>query len=558
MIFILCWFLLMVSMVSWLGSYPLMQPDEGRNAEVAREMVASGNFVVPHLNGLPYVDKPVLHFAAAGASLRAFGVNEFAARLPSIVFTLLTAAMVAWFGRRVWNVEVGRTAAAMTLSAPLVFAMSRVVILDALFAMLMVGALLSLYLATEARSAGTGDNGAPWRRWSLLGWAFIGLGILTKGPVALLIPLIAAIPYAVHRRALRAVLYLPAVVLSIVVVAPWVAQMSKDLPGYLHYVVVTETWQRVTSDKLHRTQPFWFFVPVLAAGAFPWICMAVAGLWKRWRAPDAEKDPRILFLVLWIALPFLFFSLSRSKLPHYMLPLVPAVALLAAVFVAGDREPPGRRAGAVLLCVLGLSALAALRLMRVGVSIDPPTLAAARPFLLLFGMTAAVTGVVGLLAKPRGMILVALFSMPMIITGIASGPLLKAVGADRSAERLASAIQASAQGKPLVIGVVAFPTSLPFYLGAPIQLSSPAGNELTSNYVRAKYSELLAARDSPLHDAGWWVTVLDACREPAYFVVRGTDAAAAARLRERGVPLLAADRRYAVYGPCRSAGRPEA
>jgi 4-amino-4-deoxy-L-arabinose transferase-like glycosyltransferase len=565
MIFVACWFLLLLaSMMAWLGAYPLMQPDEGRNAEVAREMVASGDYVVPHLNGLPYVDKPVLHFALAGASLSAFGPNEFAARFPSIVFTLLTAAMVAWFGRRVWNLEVGLAAAAMTLAAPLVFGMSRVVILDSLLAMLVVGSLMSLYLAIEARStavagAGTREAGRPWRRWSLLGWALMGLGILTKGPVALLIPLIAGIPYAVRRRAIKAVLYPPAIALAILVVAPWVMQMSRNLPGYLHYVAVTETWQRITSDKLHRSQPFWYFVPVLAAGAFPWICVAIAGLWRRRRAA-AASDHRILFLLLWIVLPFLFFSLSRSKLPHYMLPLVPAVALLAAVFLAGDRQsaPPGRTASALLLCLVGIGAMAAGQFLHAGPRVDPSTLAVARPFLLLFGATAVVAGALGLLAKPRGAPLIALFSLPMIVAGFASGPLLKAVAADRSAERLASAIQASARGRPIVVGVVAFPTSLPFYLGAPIEVSSPAGNELTSNYVRAKRPELLAAHGSTLHEADWWQTVLEACPEPAFFVVRRTDAAASGRLSEAGVPLLAQDRRYAVYGPCRSSGRPEA
>jgi 4-amino-4-deoxy-L-arabinose transferase-like glycosyltransferase len=565
-IFTAWWLLLLVSMLAWLGSYPLMQPDEGRNAEVAREMVASGDFVVPHLNGLPYVDKPALYFAAAGVSLKALGANEFAARLPSILFTLLTAAMVAWFGRRVWNAEVGVTAAAMTLSAPLVFGMSRVVILDSLLAMLMVGSLMSLYLAIEARAAatatdGTRATGAPWRRWSLLAWAFIGLGILTKGPVAILIPLIAGIPYAVRRRAVGAVFYLPAIALAILVVAPWVVQMSRELPGYLNYVVVTETWARVTSDKLHRSQPFWFFVPVLAAGAFPWICMAIAGLWQRRRArPPAEKDPRILFLLLWVVLPFLFFSLSRSKLPHYMLPLVPAVALLAAVFTTGEREskPPGRTASFLLLCLVGIAALATGQFMRPGSRVDPATIAAARTFLLLFGATAGVTGALGLLLKPRGRALVALLSLPMIVAGLASGPLLAAVGADRSAKRLASAIQASAQGRPRVVGVVAFPTSLPFYLRAPIETSSSAGGELTSNYVRAKYPELLAEQGSTLHDADWWVTLLEQCRDPVYFVVRGTDDAAAGRLRAAGVPLLVQDRRYSVYGPCRSPGRPAA
>ena len=559
------WFvLLVVSMGAWLGSYPLMQPDEGRNAEVAREMMASGNYVVPHLNGLPYVDKPALHFAVAAVSLRIFGPNEFGARLPSLVFTLLTALMVAWFGRRVWSTEVGLTAAAMMLASPLAFGMSRVVILDAVFATLVVGSLISLYCATEARAAAVAQTGAaegntPWRRWALLCWAFIGLGILTKGPVALLIPLIAGIPYAVRRRALRAVLYPPAIVLAVLIVAPWVAEMSKELPGYVRYVTVTETWSRITSDKLHRTQPFWFFVPVLLAGTFPWICTAIAGLLNGRRNPSGtRRDPRILFLILWVVLPFLFFSLSRSKLPHYLLPLVPAVALLAAVFATGRRDapPPGRTSGSVALCLLGVVAIGATFALRTGARVDPATLAAARPFLWAFGLTSTVAGGLGLVARPRGAALVAIFSLPMIVMGLASGPLLGAVGADRSARDLATAIRQQVPGRPLVVGVGAFPTSLPFYLGAPIEVSSKSGNELTSNYVRAQYATLVDAPGSTLHAADWWTKVLERCQQPTVFVVELRDREEAQRLTEAGLPKIAGDRKFEVYGPCKPAGGP--
>ncbi|NJD32692.1 MAG: phospholipid carrier-dependent glycosyltransferase [Gammaproteobacteria bacterium] len=547
------WFaLLLVVMFAWVGSYPLMQPDEGRNAEVAREMVASGNYVVPHLNGLPYVDKPALHYAVAAASFNLFGVNEFAARLPSILFTLVTAAMIAWFGRRVWSRRVGLTAAAILLISPLTLGMSRVVILDAVLATLVVGSLLALHVATEARAAGS-----RWRRWAFASWACIGLGILTKGPVALLIPLLVGIPYAVRRRALLAVLYPPAIVLAVLIVAPWVAQMSKELPGYVHYVVFTETVARITSDKLHRTQPFWYFVPVLFAGAFPWICIAIAGLWKNWRnRPPAKMDSRILFLVLWVGLPFLFFSLSRSKLPHYMLPLIPAVALLAAVFLAEarDADPPGRTVASVLLCLLGTAAFVGVLFVHKGARIDPATLVALRPFAWAFGATALVAGGLGLFAKPRGDALVAILSLPMIVAGLASGPLLKAAGADRSAAGLASAIAASVPGSPRVIGVGAFPTSLPFYLGRPIDVSSRAGNELTSNYVRAEYATLVSAPGTTLHPADWWQSALARCDEPTVFVVEVRDVGEIRRLTEAGLPRLAADRKFEVYGPCSPSG----
>jgi 4-amino-4-deoxy-L-arabinose transferase-like glycosyltransferase len=558
---VVCWFVLLAaSMVAWLGSYPLMQPDEGRNAEVAREMVATGNFAVPYLNGLPYVDKPVLYFAAAAASLRAFGANEFAARLPSILFTLATAAMVAWFGWRVWGTRVGLAAAFMSLSAPLAFGMSRVVILDSLFTMLVVGAVISFYLAIESRVAiravtEPGLASHPWRRWSFLAWGCIGLGILTKGPVALLVPLAACVPYGAYRRATISVLYPPAIAVAAGIVAPWVATMSRALPDYLHYVLFTEIWQRVASDQLHRTQPFWFFIPVILAGTFPWICLAIAGLWRRrGTLTRVGRDPRIVFLLLWIALPFLFFSLSRSKLPHYMLPLVPAVALLAAVLTVEPGEnPSGRSSGAALLVVLGLVAMVAPLFVRTGARVDPATLLTLRPFLLVFGASALLVGAAVLAAKPRGMAMVMTLSLPMIVVGFASGPVLKAVGSGQSARRLAHTIRQQVPGQPLVVGVGAFPTSLPFYLGAPIEVSSGTGNELTSNYVRAEYQALAAKPGTTLHPDDWWRTVLERCEAPTVFVIRVGEVGVAKRMTEGGLPRIARDGKFEVFGPCRPA-----
>jgi hypothetical protein len=181
---------------------------------------------------------------------------------------------------------------------------------------------------------------------------------------------------------------------------------------------------------------------------------------------------------------------------------------------------------------------------------------AVRPFLWVYGLTAIVSGGLGLLARPRGAALVAIFSLPMVVAGLASGPLLDAVGADRSAQGLASTIRQQVPGKPLVVGVSAFPTSLPFYLGAPIEVSSRSGNELTSNYVRAKYAELANAPGSTLHTDDWWTAVLERCEEPAVFVVEVGHAADARRLTEAGLPLLARDRKFEVYGPCKPSGGP--
>ena len=177
---LVAWAVVVVVGLAWgLGGYALMDQDEGRNAEVAREMAASGDYVLPHLNGLPYVDKPVLFFAATAAVMEVLGPTELAARTVPFLCTVATALLV----------EAGWVAGIAAATAPLALAFSRIVILDSLLALLVTSALIAFHAAVEARSARR-----PNRLWTIVAWAAIGLGILTKGPVALAIPLLAATP----------------------------------------------------------------------------------------------------------------------------------------------------------------------------------------------------------------------------------------------------------------------------------------------------------------------------------------------------------------------------
>jgi 4-amino-4-deoxy-L-arabinose transferase-like glycosyltransferase len=207
------------SIICFLGlvynfaGYPLLDPDEGRNAEVAREMAVSGNYVLPHLNGLPYLDKPLLYFVAGASAIKLFGPTVFAARLPSLLFTFATIAVVAWFAGKLFGTSASWTAAIATAATPFSLAYSRTVIMDSAVTLFMVIAIVSFYLATEpakrqpGKSAEGGEDlkaaGPVW--WTSLAWAAMALGVLTKGPVALAVPLMIATPFAIWRRKWRAV-----------------------------------------------------------------------------------------------------------------------------------------------------------------------------------------------------------------------------------------------------------------------------------------------------------------------------------------------------------------
>jgi 4-amino-4-deoxy-L-arabinose transferase-like glycosyltransferase len=300
----------------FLGSAPLFDADEGRNGEVAREMAATNDYVLPRLNALPYLDKPIVYFAAEAAAMEILGPTETAARLPSLLFTFATAAVLWWFGRRLWGTEEGWVSAIVFLSMPLTIAFARTVIFDSALSFFVVVAIVSFWLAVE-------EN----RRWGVVAWAAIAFGVLTKGPVAIILPLFVAVPYAWRRSKSRVVWPLAGIIAFAIVIAPWVWAVLRVVPDFLEYVFVTETAQRLTTGALKRTGPPWYFVPYVIGGALPWSIVAIASLR---RVEDPDERLKRWFLLLWILVPFVFFSLSQSKRPQYIVPLLPAVALLAA------------------------------------------------------------------------------------------------------------------------------------------------------------------------------------------------------------------------------------
>jgi len=656
----LLWLLLVAALAWGLGSYALLDPDEGRNAEVAREMAAGGDFVLPRLDGLPYLDKPVLFFAADALCQRLLGAGETAARLPSLLFALATAALTGWFAGRLFGRRARWIAALAALAAPLPIAFARTVIFDSMLAFFVVLALCAFYLAIEARAAQRGGGGdaeaapagrpaaptpraagdgavrrpasvpleaagdeAEWpagsatpgaaeaeperpaappgyRRWTALAWAAIGLGVLTKGPVALAVPLLAAVSYAAVRRASRAVWHPLGPALLLLFVGPWIWAVSRQVPEFLHYALVTETWQRVTTPEMNREGPIWFFIPCLLAGALPWSVLAVAG-WRRSLRPrgtGGRLDPPQLYLVLWIALPLVLFSLSHSKRPQYILPLLPAVALMAAkVWVdaeeaAGEspRALPGARAAAGTWLGLGaLSAAAAGALPQVHVArlehatLLPPTLVALALAFLVGAVLVALGGrsrpPAGHDSEPRrpggaveprrsgggvepsrsgggGLsgtpMLVAGLVLPMAALPALLLPLLDEIGSHRSSRGAAAAIAPHLAAGAEVVAVHAFPPSLPFYLRRTLLVATTRGRELTSNYVIAYVSKWLAAdpRRTPLRPADWWRTALAVCDRPLVFVTWADDAADRATLAAAGLPLIVANDRMAAYGPC--------
>lgn len=531
-----------------LGGYPLLDPDEGRNAEVAREAAVQHAWVVPTLDGLPYVDKPILYFAAGAVSIRLFGATPAAARLPSVIFTLATAVLVAWFARRTLSVTSAWTATVAYLATPFALAYARTVIFDSALTFFVVGALVAFYVAIEDVPTVAGRRYAEWR--APLAWACIALGVMTKGPVAIALPLLVAVPFAAWRRRLRAIFDPVGVLTGVAILLPWLFAISRRVPDFFHYALVVETGRRLLTNAMHRSGPWWYFFPILIGAALPWAVIALAGFRIRTLKRDGALDPRTVFLLLWIALPLVLFTLSHSKRPQYILPLVPAVALLVAREWEGQ-QLPGARWGSGALLAIGVALIAIHgRLATLGGG-HHAIAAQIPPTALALGIVAAAAGAAAYLAGwqlHRGGVLLAL-AVPMIALPFVGMPLLRSIGRERSAAELAAGIAPMVGPGTELVAIHTFPLSLPFYMRQRVTLATADGTELTSNYI-AEHLEVLRLRPrSPLRPPDWWRDALLTCNRPRIFIAPHGDRETNTLLSLR-LPLLAETPKWLAYGPC--------
>jgi 4-amino-4-deoxy-L-arabinose transferase-like glycosyltransferase len=364
--------LLVGAWLASLGARPLYKTDEARYGEIAREMAQSGDWVTPRLNGFKYFEKPPLQYWASAAALKVFGQHDWAARLWTGLLALAGAALTFCAGRRLFGAPAGMLAAAILAGCPLYVALGQFNTLDMGVSVFLSAAVFAFAIAQTAEAEPSGGALARRRRrWMLAGWAACGLAVLSKGLIGIVLPAAAVALYVLVRRdwtLLRRLELVRGTVLFLAIAAPWFVAASLRNPEFAHFFFVQEHWQRFTTTIHHRSHPAWYFVPVLALGMAPGLLVALAG----WAAALRRPGPGFsapLFLALWALVVFAFFSASGSKLPGYILPLVPALAVLGAAFVA--RTPAAARrlllAQSVIVALAGLGlAAAGPSLLRLG------------------------------------------------------------------------------------------------------------------------------------------------------------------------------------------------
>lgn len=466
-----------------LGHRHLWTPDEGRYGEIAREMLESGDWVTPHLDYTLYFEKPPLVYWSVALSMGAFGVSAIPARLPVALFGILGLISVYLLGKELESARAGLLAAAILATSPLYFVLSRFLVLDmALTAWTALAITVHMIAVRRDRP-----------RLAALAGLALAAAVLAKGPVAGVIFVFAVVPVWLLDRTARPRLphWLWLTLVFLVAAVPWFALVSARNPTFAHFFFVHEHLDRFLGGSHDRPGPFYYFVPVLAFGLFPWIFhlrpTEIPVETRRWLAP-------------WILLTFAFFSASGSKLPPYVLPLFPPLALVIAVTLERSREEPSsRRRMATTTAWVGLgTGLLGVAVLVVSPRVETFMLTSTHPtlgvMLVTYGLGSLALGAWARKTDSRDLVGPLFVASCLLMAGVE----LASKGYEVRRDTLPFVDKIREERKPgedvVIYGPLESANSLPFYLGERVKLSAHHYSELT-----------MAADMKRPEDEGWLI-----------------------------------------------------
>ncbi|TMH80794.1 MAG: glycosyltransferase family 39 protein [Betaproteobacteria bacterium] len=452
----------------------LFTPDEGRYADIAREMLDSNDWVTPRLNGIKYLEKPPLQYWATAGAYAVLGVDEWTARLWPAYTGFLGIALMAFAGFRLAPRSPWLPTALMAAGCWGYFLGGQFLTLDMGLTFFLTVAMLSFVLSRRPDVSPSAE-----RSWMILAWAAVACAALSKGIVGIVIPGLALLVYiAVERDVslLRRLHWVPGLCVFGAIVLPWFILVQQRNPEFFHFFFIREHFERFLLPNHHRPGPWWYFVPVLLIGLWPWTPSIPAALARAWRAPAQPGFKLDRFLAIWAGVVVVFFSASHSKLPGYVLPAVPAILLLFARHYPYLSERL-RRAPAVACIASGLvltilaAALPALSALLSWTEFN----AEYSIWLLAGGLTLSAAGFAALQLLRRSrqeasLAVVGLGSLLAVQIALSGTHVLDE---HYSSERLVEAVAGEKKQfprEPPFYSVASFDQSVPFYLGRPVTL----------------------------------------------------------------------------------------
>ncbi|MBD9460115.1 lipid IV(A) 4-amino-4-deoxy-L-arabinosyltransferase [Pseudomonas sp. PDM05] len=368
-----------------LATHGLWIPDETRYAQISQEMLLTGKWASPHFMGIRYFEKPAAGYWMIALGQAIFGQNLFGVRFASALSTGLSILLVYLVSRRLWNdPQKSLVSSVLYMSFVSVAALGGYANLDPQFTFWVNLTGVALWYCFDS----TTRNGRL-ASWALLGLA-CGMGFMTKGFLAWLLPVLIALPYAIWQKRLRELLGygLVAVVVAVVVSLPWALAVHLQEPDYWNFFFWHEHIQRFAGEDAQHAEPFWYYLPLLVAFSLPWVALLPSTLKQAWLQ---KRLPKTAFLLLWLLMPLAFFSLAKGKLPSYIMPCLLPLALLMGSTLA-DKLAEGRgralRINGWLNLVVGIVALLALTWFQLKKPVYEPgqeTLSLVLVFVFLFG-----------------------------------------------------------------------------------------------------------------------------------------------------------------------------